>query len=327
MDNRNIKDDAEEKDSRTLELLKIRSVSADIRDGIRLYLNTFRSIFRSSWLAALFYALVTGGMMTYCIGNVTNLLKMQMEGHLTEDNSELMLLGAGFAVCMLLAIIASTLLYSSGLSLLSRHSETGAIPTPAHWYGSNDKRTILRTSLWMLATVVIIAVYEAIIFAIKQWLTGELSPMSLTILIGITTIIMLIALPIIMMRMLPYILNKDNKSPMGYGIPVRTWGSTLTIAIVVVIMIGIASIVTTLPSLILLAANIQSLGGTIYGDPTGMPSYMIWMNMGVFTLAGFIQAYVNLSSLFPFYYLYGSIETQKKERKDYNEIYEKDSIY
>ena len=92
-------------------------------------------------------------------------------------------------------------------------------------------------------------------------------------------------------------------------------------------MIGIASIVTTLPSLILLAANIQSLGGTIYGDPTGMPSYMIWMNMGVFTLAGFIQAYVNLSSLFPFYYLYGSIETQKKERKDYNEIYEKDSIY
>ena len=79
MDNRNIKDDAEEKDSRTLELLKIRSVSADIRDGIRLYLNNFRSIFRSSWLAALFYALVTGGMMTYCIGNVTNLLKMQME--------------------------------------------------------------------------------------------------------------------------------------------------------------------------------------------------------------------------------------------------------
>jgi hypothetical protein len=34
----------------------------------------------------------------------------------------------------------------------------------------------------------------------------------------------------------------------------------------------------------------------------------------VFVIAGFIQAYVHLSTLFPLYFAYGSIEQQKIER-------------
>ena len=36
---------------------------------------------------------------------------------------------------------------------------------------------------------------------------------------------------------------------------------------------------------------------------------------GVFFVAGFIQAYVHLSTLYPIYYAYGSIEQQEAERQ------------
>ena len=66
----------------------------------------------------------------------------------------------------------------------------------------------------------------------------------------------------------------------------------------------------------LFSAKVVSLAGALQDDPTGMPDYMSWLNIVVFSLAGFIQAYIYLSSLFPFYYLYGSTEAQEKERKE-----------
>ena len=47
-----------------------------------------------------------------------------------------------------------------------------------------------------------------------------------------------------------------------------------------------------------------------------MPEYIGRLNFAVFALMGFLQAYIHLSTLFPFYYLYGSIEQQEKERKE-----------
>ena len=52
------------------------------------------------------------------------------------------------------------------------------------------------------------------------------------------------------------------------------------------------------------------------GDPLSMPSYMGWMSFVVFTLSGFIQAYVLLAVLFPAYYMAGSIEQQEIQRNE-----------
>lgn len=322
MDNKIVKENAEDKDSKTLELLKIRSNGAVLRDGLKLYLNNFRVIFKASWFSAILYAIAIGSVATFTINVVTNLLRMVMVGELSATNNDLVLNIVCFAIGLLLALCAETFLFSSVFSLLHKHSTTGIIPTPSHWYGSNDKRIFFRTAYAILIYIIYFIICQAIVFIP----TGSLSIIATAILKFIVLVIFLIAFPLLAMRMLPYIIN-INKSIFGFSIPVRYWGAILSVSIGVATMVGIALLITTLPSSILLLANIQSLGGTIYGDPTGMPSYMIWMNIGVFTLAGFIQAYVHMAAIFPFYYLYGSIEKQKEERKNYNNIYEKNSVY
>jgi hypothetical protein len=307
MDNKIVKENTEDKDSKTLELLKIRSNGAVLRDGLKLYLNNFRVIFKASWFSAILYAIVIGSVTTFTINVVTNLLRMVMVGELSATNNDLVLNIVCFAIGLLLVLCAETFLFSSVFSLLHKNSTTGIIPTPSHWYGSNDKRVFFRTAYAILIYIIYFIIYLAIVFIP----TGSLSIIATAIIKFIVSVIFLIAFPLLAMRMLPYIIN-INKSIFGFSIPVRYWGAILSVSIGVAIMVGIALLITTLPSSILLMANIQSLGGTIYGDPTGMPSYMIWMNIGVFTLAGFIQAYVHMAASFPFYYLYGSIEKQKE---------------
>ena len=49
-----------------------------------------------------------------------------------------------------------------------------------------------------------------------------------------------------------------------------------------------------------------------------MPEYVRWLTIGVFLLAGFIQAYVWLTFIGPTYMLRGSIAQREIERKEFN---------
>ena len=81
----------------------------------------------------------------------------------------------------------------------------------------------------------------------------------------------------------------------------------------------IAQNVLTLPAILLGIASFQANLGTLAGDPLNMPSYTMALTVLLFFIAGFIQAYVRLSILFPFYYMTGSIDTQEEERRRYQE--------
>ena len=70
----------------------------------------------------------------------------------------------------------------------------------------------------------------------------------------------------------------------------------------------------------MMAANWQSKMGVLNGDPVGMPDYVLWLTIGVFVIAGFIQAYIWMTVLGPGYMMKGSIAQQEKER---NEFYKK----
>ena len=85
------------------------------------------------------------------------------------------------------------------------------------------------------------------------------------------------------------------------------------------------SIITTLPMLIVMAANWLNNVGILTGDPDGMPSYMTWLTIIVFLIAGFIQAYVWLTILGPVYLMRGSISQQEKERAEMKAKIEEES--
>ena len=102
----------------------------------------------------------------------------------------------------------------------------------------------------------------------------------------------------------------------GYRQGLRHWGYIFAVLFVTLIVTLMALVITTLPSIVLLTANMKAQTGTLMGDPLGMPDYMTWMSLLVFLLAGFIQCYVVLLLHFPAYYMAGSIEKQEIERNE-----------
>ena len=101
----------------------------------------------------------------------------------------------------------------------------------------------------------------------------------------------------------------------GYGSGLRHWGLLFATIFVVYIFTELFTLVCELPAVIIAVANTEAYSGLALGDPLGMPDSIVPLTYAVFTLAGFIQAYVHLSTLFPLYYAYGSIEQQETERQ------------
>ena len=98
----------------------------------------------------------------------------------------------------------------------------------------------------------------------------------------------------------------------------RHGGKVLLVSIVCITIVALLTLLTSLPTVILMAANWQSQIGVLNGDPSGMPSQIRWLSLGVFAIAGFIQAYVWLTVIMPFYLMKGSMGEQDKEKAEFN---------
>lgn len=112
----------------------------------------------------------------------------------------------------------------------------------------------------------------------------------------------------------------ENAGPVKLKAWLRHFGMILIVTIVCLFVVSILTLFTSLPTVIMMAANWQSKMGVLNGDPVGMPDYVLWLTIGVFVIAGFIQAYIWMTVLGPGYMMKGSIAQQEKER---NEFYKK----
>jgi len=95
----------------------------------------------------------------------------------------------------------------------------------------------------------------------------------------------------------------------------RHFGVLFTTAFITMLFTVVLTLFCELPAIIIGIANIKAYTGEAAGDPLGMPDYLGTLTFIAFTIAGFIQAYVHLITVFPFYYAYGSIDTLEKEKK------------
>ena len=107
-------------------------------------------------------------------------------------------------------------------------------------------------------------------------------------------------------------------NPLGF----RSWmlhlGKVFIVSITYLFIIVILMLLTTLPMIILMVANLQSQVGILNGDAAGMPDSIKWLSLVVFAAAGFIQAYIWLTIIPPFYLLKASMALQDKEKADFN---------
>ena len=204
--------------------------------------------------------------------------------------------------------------------LLKSRSSRACIRDGYHFYFSNFKRIFRAT--WLIA--IVFAVLTAAVSAMPVLLSIELTLTGLLL----NTIVVLLLLAFGWRRLLKQKLLEATEH-----IPLKTWlrrtGLVLIVAIVCLFAVSILILLTSLPMIIMMAANWQDQVGVLSGDPSGMPENVKWLTLVVFLISGFMQAYVWLSVIGPLYMMRGAIIQYEKDRQNFNkkESYETNLIY
>ena len=307
-----------------LKLLRPRSLAAVISDGYRLYMGTFRSLFRSSWPVAIVYALVFALFMGDVVNNV-----IPMQVSMTASGMTAMPPTIIFSsVLALFYMLAIYLLAAQAVRAFREHKATDDITRPAKWYGRLCLKCFLRllvVGLWMLLLGIIINIFFAAVVMgiLSLGVVGSIGKSIASLVLLLILVVLVIALIIPLYYTIMRALLTDGKIQLapparGYGRGLRHWGLLFATVFVVYIFTGLLTLVCELPAVIMATANTMAYVGLATGDPLGMPENMVPLTYGVFFVAGFIQAYVHLSTLYPIYYAYGSIEQQEAERTTFS---------
>lgn len=204
--------------------------------------------------------------------------------------------------------------------LLKSRSSRACIRDGYHFYFSNFKR-IFRVT-WLVA--IVFAVLTAAASALPVLLSIELTLPGL--LLNTVAVVMLLVLGWRRLRKRNLLENTER-------IPMKTWlkrmGLVLIVTIVCLFIVSILIMLTSLPMIIMMAANWQDQIGVLTGDPSGMPDNVRWLTLVVFLIAGFLQAYVWLTVIGPLYVMRGAMIQHEKDRQNFNkkESYETNLIY
>lgn len=309
--------------------MKSNSTVASIRLGYRLYAGNFKNLFKSSWLFALLFGLVCGA-----IGTITSVRLPAIIAQAMANPALAMSLGQEYigllGVCLTLIVVGGAfeiVFYSCGFSLLRGHIANGVIARPTKWL-SIDGWTAWRTAKGILSTILVYLLVGAVVGAL-YYIGVKVHVIKPDAYVGLA-IWTVIAVTALFMTAIPmffittkYILDKNMRFwtllVSDYKRSMRHFGYIFIVTLFVVVVIAVLTFVLQLPTVILSTANYQANLGVFYGDPLGMPSYIVTLTAIVFFISGFMQAYIRMSAIFPFYYMYGSIETQEEEKKQYNE--------
>lgn len=307
--------------------MKSNSTVASIKLGYRLFAGNFKKLFKASWLFALLFGLVWGGIGPILSIKLPALITQAMTNPETAMSLSQQYVGL-LSICFILFIVGGVvemMFYSSGFSLLRNHLANDTIPRSKTWF-SFDRKIVLRTIKGILASLFVLFVTFMLLgllyyigvktlFIRPDVHTGFAVWVILSIAIFLFVCIPMLFIPI------KYILDDKTRFwklfASDYKIGLRHFGFIFIISLFMCVVMVVATFILQLPTVLLTTANYQANLGMFYGDTLGMPEYIVPLTALVFFISGFMQAYIRISTLFPLYYMYGSIETQEKERKKY----------
>ena len=175
---------------------------------------------------------------------------------------------------------------------------------------SSNFRKLFRTTWWL-------AIGFALVQAVISALPALLSPTLLLPALILSAVVVIAWLALTNWQLKKRQLLKPLP-PLKMSSWMQHLGKVFIVSIACLLIVMVLTMLTSLPMYILMVANLQSQVGIMNGDPTGMPEHIKWLSMAVFTIAGFIQAYVWLTIIPPFYLMKASMGIQDKEKADFN---------
>ena len=176
----------------------VRSSQAVISAGYKLYMSNFRKILRSSWIAALAYALCTGLLGSFAMSQIPQFTMAILGASEAGVQAMSMTFVLKIFLIILLFAAATAVLLSYGYAACSEHAQTGAITTAARWYGRIDKAMVWRTvkgTLWMMLFIFIAGMLTGICQALLGRVLSPLTAMAASLLLMLFIAVLLLPLP------------------------------------------------------------------------------------------------------------------------------------
>lgn len=309
-------------------LMKSCSASSCIKKGYQFYTKDFKKIVKRTWVVAMLYSIVCSALFTILTVKSSKEVVILSTSLDVIKQTSFQTISAILPILGLIIIggIFELSLYSLVIAFLNNGFKDVPIlykkkPSPIFI------KMFIRALIALLSNILITVILGGIIFiGVHPLISKFLSVLNITIptiAIGCFEFIILfvIMLPLAYIDM-KYILQTNTSFwkllLSDYICAMKHFGYIFIVMIVSLIFIGIAECILTLPALIMTIANYQAYIGILNGDAINMPNYIFYISAIVFFIAGFIQIYVKSSALYTSYYMYGSIETQEKERKSFN---------
>ena len=310
-------------------LFRGRSSRSCVRMGCRLYLSNFRRILKSSWIPALLFAVCnsvvgTIAVIQYPRLNLNAFVHPQQMPALFDDYLAIFTVSA---LAFLIGGLMEVATYSCSFRLLDRHRETSTIPQPTSFFSFSRQwawrslKGFLSTALTAVVITVIVSLFYYALLTVINKVGGKvLIPLSLTWIPTVLTLIGL--LPPLLYMNTKYILDTKVKfwssAVSSYMVGLRHCGQLIVVLLMAFVIVIIVSSILSFPAIVVATANFQANIGLLYGDPLGMPSYIIPLTAVVMAFAGFVEVMTRLVVFYTGYYAYGSIEVQEEEKKKFN---------
>ena len=303
-----------------VKILQRRTSGGCIAGGFHLYSTIFRRLLRASWPVAVVYGLSVAALLAYIVRSVLPLMELRTIVD-PEAAASLWTMPAIITGVLVLVFVAvATVLSSYAVSAARSCLSTGDYPRPVHWWGRLDLSALRLMAMVAVWLIVLTAVYVGVVALMVQ-MARSMALTSLWVGAAVLALVLLaLILPLSYTVWQQFMAPKFSAMPpvRGYLSGLGHWGLLFVVALITAIAALLLTLVTQLPALILLAANVQSAMGVVGGDDVGMPSSLWWLSLVVLFIGGFVQAYVHLSTFFLFLFAWGSIRSEEELRSQAN---------
>lgn len=278
---------------------KSRSYISCLSEAHRMLFDNIRLIFCRTWIYIAVLSLLSAVSFSLCA-------RSMLYGPSTP-------LITAIGISALVTLCAQVVYYARIMFLVNGR--------PMKW---NIIRCAKIAACYIAVNILLILIYAAITYGIV-FSRGTVTLLELIpvfyIFGGVSLVICLLMLPFVYVAM-KYLMEPDCKLKdiifKSYAKGIRHWGFIFISLFLATLCTAVCAAIVSIPALIVMSANALSVFGVNYlGDPTGLPSYFAVLQLIVITLSTFISLYINIFAVFVCYFLYGSIETRIKERKEY----------
>lgn len=281
-------------------LNKSRSYTACISASHRMLFDNIRTIFKHTWLYALLLALSMSMMSMFYIKA---------------------LIGGGYSSSSFICLVVSLLLvvcfqvgYTSRVLMLLNCQTM-------MW---NVKRYLRLILLYLCVSFAVSAIQWILMYLVIGGTTSVPSdkmPVTMLLIACSSLFFACVLLPYVYVFM-KYMMEPESKLSKllfkVYKTGLRYWGFIFITLLLAFLCVAVCMFFVSIPMLVITMANTLSVMGVSYlGDSSGLPSYFDFLQYMIVAVSSFICLYINIFIIFVFYFMYGSIETREKERKDF----------